>query len=120
MEDWETSRVHAQDIEPLATMRAKFDRLLGTAENQKNPDVADGRSCNLSPMSLAEVLHELPAWTLSERQLLVARALELDNPGLSVAEEALIESRLADHRSNPSSSVPLDTMKTRLRLLFTR
>ena len=71
-------------------------------------------------MSVAEVLSELPDWTLSERQLLVTRVLELDDRGISVEEEALIESRLADHRSNPASSVPLEAMKPRLRSLFTR
>jgi len=71
-------------------------------------------------MSVAEVLHELPAWTLSDRQLLITRALELDDPTLSAKEETLVERRLAGHWSDPESSVPLDEMKNRLRSLFKR
>ena len=71
-------------------------------------------------MSVIEVLDELPAWTLSERQLLVTRALELDDRALSVEEEALVDGRLAGHRNNPASSVPLEAMKPRLRSFFTQ
>ena len=66
-------------------------------------------------MSFAQVLEQLPALTLEERQILIRRAVELDDPPLSAADEALIESRLAAHRANPQSSVPLDEMKARLR-----
>jgi len=41
--------------------------------------------------------------------------LELDDPPLSAADEDLVESRLAEHHADPSSSVPLDEMKQRLR-----
>ena len=71
-----------------------------------------------SSMSFAEVLQELPVLTVAERQLLVRRALELDEPGLSPEDEAVVERRLADHRRNPSSAVPLDEMKARLRSRF--
>ncbi|MFM2295911.1 MAG: hypothetical protein RLZZ350_2324 [Verrucomicrobiota bacterium] len=71
-------------------------------------------------MSFAEVLHELPALTFSERQLLVRRAVELDEAPLSPADEALVEQRLADHRQNPATAVPLDEMKARLRSHFSR
>jgi hypothetical protein len=66
-------------------------------------------------MSFAEVLQELPALTVQQRQILIRRALELEEPPMSGAEEALVESRLADHQHNPASSVPLDEMKHRLR-----
>jgi hypothetical protein len=66
-------------------------------------------------MSFAEVMKELPALTLQQRQVLIRRALELDEPSLTKAEEALVETRLAGHRQNPVSSVPLDEMKRRLR-----
>ena len=66
-------------------------------------------------MSLSQVLEALPAFTFEERQLLVRRVIELDDPPLSEADEALVESRLADHHSNPASSVPLKTLKERLR-----
>ena len=62
-------------------------------------------------MSLAQVLEELPAFTVAERQLLVLRALELDDPGLSLEDEKLISSRLDAHRSNPSTAVSLDAIK---------
>jgi hypothetical protein len=66
-------------------------------------------------MSFAEVLEELPVLTVQQRQVVIRRALELEEPPLSDAEEALVETRLAGHRQNPASSVPLDEMKRRLR-----
>jgi hypothetical protein len=69
-------------------------------------------------MSFAEVLQELPSLTLSERQLLVRRALDLDETGLSPADETLVEKRLAAHRENSASAVPLEEMKSRLRSQF--
>ena len=50
-------------------------------------------------MSFAEVLQELPVLTVAERQLLVRRALELDEAGLPAEDEAVVEQRLADHRA---------------------
>jgi putative addiction module component (TIGR02574 family) len=66
-------------------------------------------------MSLSQVLEELPAFTFEERQLLVRRLIELDDPPLSEADETLVESRLAEHHLNPTSSLPLETLKERLR-----
>ena len=66
-------------------------------------------------MSFAQVLDELPSLTVEQRQLLIRRALELDEPGLSEADEKLVTSRLAAHAADPSSSVPLEEMKARLR-----
>jgi putative addiction module component (TIGR02574 family) len=66
-------------------------------------------------MSFNEVIAELPRLTIEERQILIRRALELDDPPLSAADEALIEKRLAEHHADPSSSIPLDELKTRLR-----
>ena len=66
-------------------------------------------------MSFTQVLEELPDLTLKQRQLLIRRALELDDPPLSKTDEALVEARLAAHRANPGSSVPLNVMKARLR-----
>jgi len=71
-------------------------------------------------MSFNEVLAELPALAVSERQLLVRRALGLDEPGLSGKDEALVEKRLEDHRRAPGSAVPLEQMKTRLRSRFSK
>jgi putative addiction module component (TIGR02574 family) len=71
-------------------------------------------------MSFNEVLDELPALSVAERQMLVQRALELDEAGLSEAEAALVEQRLAEHQKDPDSAVPLEEMKTRLRDRFSK
>ena len=71
-------------------------------------------------MSFTAVLQELPALTVAERQLLIRRALELAEAGLTAEDEAVVERRLADHRRNPSSAVPLDEMKARLRSRFSK
>ena len=66
-------------------------------------------------MSFPEVLAELPALSVAERQVLVRRALDLDDLGPSAEDEALVEERLANHRRDPSSALSLDEMKTRLK-----
>jgi len=66
-------------------------------------------------MSLAQILEALPAFTFEERQLLMRRVIELDDPPLGEADERLIESRLAAHHLDPSSSVPLDTLREHLK-----
>lgn len=71
-------------------------------------------------MSFSEVLDELPALSVAERQLLVRRALELDEPGLAEQDIALVEQRLVEHQENPDSAVPLAEMKTRLRDRFSK
>ena len=62
-------------------------------------------------MSLAQILEELPAFTLLERQLLIRRAIELDDPLLSADDEKLIAKRVEDHRNDPSTAVPMEAMK---------
>ena len=66
-------------------------------------------------MSFNEVIAELPSLTFEERQMLIRRVLELDDPPLSAADEELVETRLAEHHSDPGSSVPLTELKDRLR-----
>jgi putative addiction module component (TIGR02574 family) len=66
-------------------------------------------------MSFSEVLEELPALTAEQRQVLIRRVVELDEPPLSEADEALVASRLAGHRRDPASSVPLEDFKARIR-----
>jgi len=66
-------------------------------------------------MSLAQILEALPAFTFEERQLLMRRVIELDDPPLAEADERLIESRLAAHHLDPSSSVPLETLREHLK-----
>lgn len=67
-------------------------------------------------MSLSQVLEALPGFTFEERQLLIRRVIELDDPPLSEADETLVEQRLAAHRNDPTSSLPLETLKEYLRL----
>jgi len=71
-------------------------------------------------MSFAEVLEELPALTVEQRQLLVRRALEIDDLPLSPEDEALVEQRLAAHHANPDSSLPVDRVKARLSARFSK
>jgi len=71
-------------------------------------------------MSFNEVLAELPLLTVPQRQLLVRRAVELDEPGLTPADEAEVEKRLAEHRRHPQSAVSLEVMEKRLRSRFTK
>ena len=66
-------------------------------------------------MSFNEVIAELPRLTFEERQILIRRALELDDSPLSVADEELVEERLAAHHDAPNSSVPLENIKKHLR-----
>ena len=66
-------------------------------------------------MSFKEVLLELPALTLEQRQLLVRRVLELDESPLSKQEETLVQSRLNKMRADPSSTLSLKEMKLRIR-----
>lgn len=66
-------------------------------------------------MSFNEVIDELPRLTFEQRQILIRRALELDDPPLSAADEELVEARLAEHHADPGSSVPLVELKDRLR-----
>lgn len=66
-------------------------------------------------MSFNEVIAELPRLTFEERQVLIRHALELDDPPLSAADEALIDERLSAHHAEPSSSISLDELKSRLR-----
>lgn len=44
-------------------------------------------------MSFNEVIAELPRLTLEDRQILIRRALELDDLPLSAADEELVEAR---------------------------
>jgi len=69
-------------------------------------------------MSFAEVMQQLPVFTLAERQMIVRQAFELDDPGLPAGDVALVEERLAAYHADPSSAVSLDEMKRRLRSRF--
>jgi hypothetical protein len=66
-------------------------------------------------MSFADVLEELPMFSAQQRQLLIRRAVELDEPPLCESDESIISARLAAHRRDPGSSVPLGEFKARVR-----
>lgn len=69
-------------------------------------------------MSLAQILDQLPAFTVAERQLLVRRAIELDGPFWSAEDEMLVTTRLHEHLCDPSTAVSLEAMKATLRSDF--
>jgi hypothetical protein len=69
-------------------------------------------------MSFTEVLQELPTLTFEQRQLVIRRALELDDPPLNEAEESLVDSRLSALRENPKSALSLEEIKSRLSSRF--
>ncbi|HXI23544.1 MAG TPA: hypothetical protein VNG71_06695 [Pyrinomonadaceae bacterium] len=66
-------------------------------------------------MNFNEVIAELPRLTFEERQILIRRALDLDDPPISASDEELAEQRLAQHHADPSSSMPLNQLKQKLR-----
>lgn len=66
-------------------------------------------------MSFNEVIAELPRLTFEERQILIRRALELDDPPLSAGDEELVEQRLAEHHGDPGSSIAMDELKRGIR-----
>ena len=69
-------------------------------------------------MSFNEVLAELPSLTMEQRQLLMRRAVELDDLPLSFAEDAFVDQRLAEYRQNPQAALSLEEMEKRLRARF--
>ena len=69
-------------------------------------------------MSFNELLDELQTLTVAERQVVMRRALEIDDSGLSTAEEELVAQRLNEHKKNPTSAITLEEMNSRLRSRF--
>ena len=69
-------------------------------------------------MSFAQVLEELPRFTVVERQELLRNVLELDEGGLSDSELALVEQRMAAYQADTSRAVTADTMAKRVRARF--
>lgn len=61
---------------------------------------------------------QLPSLTVEQRQLLMRRAVELDNPALSPADERLVEERRAEYLRNPSSGLSLEEIESQLRAKF--
>jgi hypothetical protein len=67
-------------------------------------------------MSFAQVIEELPRFTVVERQELLRNVLELDDEGLSDSELALVEQRLAAYQGDPARAVPAETMAEKVRM----
>jgi hypothetical protein len=67
-------------------------------------------------MNFAQVIEELPRFTVVEQQELLRNVLELDDEGLSDSELALVEQRLAAYQGDPARAVPAETMAERVRM----
>ena len=78
-------------------------------------DLNDGIS-RIRTMSFAQVIEELPRFTVAERQELLRNVLKLDDEGLSDSELALVEQRLAAYQGDPARAVPAETMAERVRM----
>ena len=66
-------------------------------------------------MNFAQVIEELPRFTVVEQQELLRNVLELDDEGLSDSELALVEQRLAAYQGDPARAVAAETMAERVR-----
>ena len=62
-------------------------------------------------MSLTEILAEIPKLSFAERQQLIRRAIEVEDPDLTAEESAVLDERLADFRQNPNSGTPAEQLK---------
>ena len=71
-------------------------------------------------MSFEQLLEQLPALSFEQRQLLIRRALDLDEVPLSRSDEAEIDRRLEAHRQNPELAISFDALKARVRTHFTK
>lgn len=69
-------------------------------------------------MSLAQVLEQLPRFTVVERQELLRNVLELDDEELSDSELALVDQRLAAYQADTSRAVRAEAMVDRIRARF--
>jgi len=65
-------------------------------------------------MNATDIINELPNLTDAERCAVFVRLVELEDAPLSSVDEALVEQRLAAHRADAGSSVPLEEVKRRL------
>ncbi len=72
----------------------------------------------MSRMSFAQVLEELPRFTVAERQELLRNVLQLDDEMLSDSELALVEQRLAAYQADTARAVAAETMAERIRARF--
>jgi len=56
--------------------------------------------------------------TFEQRQMVIRKALEVDETPLSPREESIVEKRLEKLREDPDSAVSMDDMNARLRRRF--
>jgi len=89
----------------------------GGWDGRKKVDFNDGIS-RFKAMSLAQVIEELPRFTVVERQELLRNVLELDDEGFSDSELALVDQRLAAYQADPARAVAAETMAERVRTRF--
>lgn len=66
-------------------------------------------------MSFTEVLEELPTLTFEQRQIVIRKALEVDEAPLGPREESLVDERLEKLRKDPDFAVSMNDMNARLR-----
>lgn len=71
-------------------------------------------------MSFEQLLEKLPSLSFEQRQALIRRAVEIDEPAWSVEDEAEIDKRLAAHHLNPESALPAGEVLARLRTRFSK
>jgi putative addiction module component (TIGR02574 family) len=62
-------------------------------------------------VSLTEILAEIPKLSFAERQELVRRAIELEDPDVTAEEKAILNQRIEDLRQNPNSGIPAEQLK---------
>src|SRR5438105_9114612 len=68
-------------------------------------------------MSFQELLAELPSLTVEQRQLLMRRILELEDPGIAPTVERSVEDRRAAYPGDPSTALPIKQIVRGLRQL---
>ena len=56
--------------------------------------------------------------TFEQRQMVIRKALEVDETPLSPREESIVDERLEKLRKDPDSAVSMDDMNARLRRRF--
>jgi putative addiction module component (TIGR02574 family) len=63
------------------------------------------------PLSLTEILAEIPKLSFAERQELVRRAIEVEDHDLTAEEKTILDERLEDFRRNPNSGIAVEQLK---------
>jgi len=65
-------------------------------------------------MSFTELLENLETLTPEQREMVILRAIELDEAPLTAEQQRTVEERLAAHDADPSSSIPADVVIARV------